>query len=103
MNDLFTRATDTRYNGITTNSTKPHFAFKTQEDPSFTLAKNGFAAIGLTYLLVMLAITALSIWLALAVSPWFFIGTVIAGGYSLIVAVVIVVQRVILNSMSKDW
>lgn len=103
MNDLFNRPTDTRYTGITTNSTTSRLQFKTEPDPEFKALKNGFAAIGLTYLLVMLVLTALSIFLALTVSPWFFIGTVIAGGYSLIVGVVIIVQRIMLNSISKDW
>jgi uncharacterized membrane protein YccC len=77
--------------------------FPSPEGRHFKAAKNGMTAIALAYLAVMLILTGLSIWLALAVSPWFFIGTVIAGGYSLVLTVVVIAQRFVMNSVGKGW
>lgn len=63
--------------------------------------KNGVTAIGLIYLLVALALTIVSVVLAVQVSGWFLIATFILGGYTLAAAVIVVIQRKLLKM--SDW
>lgn len=64
--------------------------------------KNGMTAVGIIFLLVALTLTVVSIVLAVQVSGWFFIATVILGGYTLSAGIVVILQRKMMNSMS-DW
>lgn len=91
------------------NRTRTRTAFPTRTTSPdsagrhFKAAKNSMTAIALAYLVVMLILTGLSIWLALTISPWFFVGTAFAGGYSLVLTVVVIGQRIVMNSVGKDW
>jgi len=48
--------------------------------------------------LVALVLTIVSVVVALTVSPWFFIATVILGGYTLVGGLGVFVQRKMLNA-----
>lgn len=67
-------------------------------EKDFKTIKSGFLGIGLIVVLVALALTILSIVLAVNVSGWFFIATVILGGYTLVAAIGVFLQGKILNS-----
>jgi hypothetical protein len=78
-------------------------SYKSSPDPQFRLMKNSFTGITLIYLLVMLGLTAVSVWLAVTFSPFWFIATLITGGYSAVLTIVMVVHRKMLNSVERDW
>lgn len=67
-------------------------------EKDFKTIKNGFTAIGVVVVAVALVLTIASIVVALTVSPWFFIATAILGGYTIVGAVVVSVQRKMLNT-----
>lgn len=76
--------------------------FPSSFDKAERTMKNGMTAVGIIFLLVALALTIVSIVLAVNVSGWFFIATVILGGYTLAATVMVVLQRKMMNSM-RDW
>jgi hypothetical protein len=67
-------------------------------EKDFKSVKNGFTAIGVVVVLVALVLTIVSVVVALTVSPWFFIATVILGGYTLVGGLGVFVQRKMLNA-----
>lgn len=67
-------------------------------EKDFKTIKNGFTAIGVVVVAVALVLTIASIVVALTISPWFFIATAILGGYTIVGAVVVSVQRKMLNT-----
>lgn len=77
--------------------------FSSNFDKTQRAMKNGATAIGLVVFFIALALTVLSVVLAVNVSGWFFIATLIVGGYTLISGIVVVLQRKMLSNMERDW
>lgn len=70
------------------------------EVEDFKVIKNAAFGMGMLVVLIALFLTAVSVFLGITVSPWFFIGTVITGGYTLLVTGAVLIQRYILNKFS---
>lgn len=77
--------------------------FNHRFDKTQRTMKNGMTAVGIIFFLVALALTVVSVVLAVNVSGWFFIATLIVGGYTLIAGIMIVLQRKMLNMVERDW
>lgn len=67
-------------------------------EKDFNEVKNTFTAIGVIIVAVALVLTIVSVVLALTVSPWFFIATVVLGGYTLAGGLGVLLQRKMLNA-----
>lgn len=77
--------------------------FNHRFDKTQRTMKNGMTAVGIIFFLVALALTVVSVVLAVNVSGWFFIATLIVGGYTLIAGIMVILQRKMLSNMERDW
>lgn len=77
--------------------------FNHRFDKTQRTMKNGMTAVGIVFFLVALALTVVSVVLAVNVSGWFFIATLIVGGYTLIAGIMVILQRKMLSMVERDW
>lgn len=69
-------------------------------DETINVIKNAATGMGLIVVFIALFLTIVTIVLGVTVSPWFFIGSVLAGGYTLAMTGAVLIQRYLLNKFS---
>lgn len=74
--------------------------FDADTQRKFNVIKNTATGISVSIILIALTFTILTIILAVTVSPWFFIATIIVGGYTLLMIAVIAIQRILTRVFS---